>query len=389
MPKIALYSAIDDELTHYELDPADATLRRQATVKTPSFVQYAWPHPTRRYLYVTTSNRGPGLKADVNHVAAYRIDPATGALTSHGESRLLPHRAVHMCVDPAGRYALNAHNLPKSGVTIHRIESDGTLGAQVDQREPLDYGIYPHQVMMAPSGRTTVLVDRGNSPHGGKGEDPGALRSFAFDEGVLSRPHVVAPNRGYGFGPRHVDFHPTKPWLYVSDERQSRLYMFGMPGDRIEAEAAFTRDTLAERAAMQPRQLAGTIHVHPDGQHVYVANRADHTVEFNGREVSGGGENSIAGFRIDPETGEPRLVQHADTHAYHVRTFAFDPSGRIMVAASIKPLAVREGEEVRTVPAALTVFRVAADGTLEFVRKHDVDAAGRTQYWMGIVGLPS
>ncbi|MGZ8197219.1 MAG: hypothetical protein ACXWVP_02620 [Burkholderiales bacterium] len=86
MPKIALYSAIDDELTHYELDPADATLRRQATVKTPSFVQYAWPHPTRRYLYVTTSNRGPGLKADVNHVAAYRIDPATGALTSHGES---------------------------------------------------------------------------------------------------------------------------------------------------------------------------------------------------------------------------------------------------------------------------------------------------------------
>jgi hypothetical protein len=60
-----------------------------------------------------------------------------------------------------------------------------------------------------------------------------------------------------------------------------------------------------------------------------------------------------------------------------------------MVAASIKPLAVREGEEVRTVPAALTVFRVAADGTLEFVRKYDVDAAGRTQYWMGIVGLSS
>jgi hypothetical protein len=241
--------------------------------------------------------------------------------------------------------------------------------------------------MVAPSGRTAVLVDRGNSAHDGKPEDPGALRSFAFDEGMLSRPHVVAPNGGYGFGPRHVDFHPTQPWLYVSDERQSRLYMFRMPDERIEATAAYTRDTLADRANVQPRQLAGTIHVHPGGRFVYVANRADHKIEFRGRKVFGGGENSIAVFGIDARTGEPTLMQHADTHAYHVRTFAFDPSGKIMVAASIKPIAVRDGDEIRSVPAALSLFRVGDDGTLQFVRTYDVGAAGRTHYWMGIVGL--
>ena len=68
--------------------------------------------------------------------------------------------------------------LPASGVTVHRIAGDGTLGAQVKQSKTLDYGIYPHQVMIAPSGRTVLLVDRGNSAAHGKAEDPGALRTF-------------------------------------------------------------------------------------------------------------------------------------------------------------------------------------------------------------------
>lgn len=385
--RIALYSAVDDEITHYEVDVEAATLTRRGTVSAPSFVQYAWPHPSHRYLYVSSSNRGPGLKADVNHISAYRIDEVTGALTPHGVPRPLPHRATHMCLDPAGNYALSAHNLPASGVTVHRIERDGTVGEEIPQRADLEYGIYPHQVRVTPSGRTAVLVDRGNSAAHGKNEDPGALRSFTFGAGVLTNPASVAPNRGYGFGPRHVDFHPSRPWLYVSDERRSQLYMFRMPDERIEAEPAYTRDTLADRANVKRRQLAGTIHLHPGGRYVYVANRADHTVDFNGAKVFGGGENSIAVYAIDPESGEPTLIQHADTRSFHVRTFAFDPGGRLMVAASIKPLAVREGSEVKTVPAALSVFRVGADGKLDFARKYDVETDGKTQYWMGIVGL--
>ena len=341
--KVALYSAVDDELSHYAVDVEQGTLQKRGSLKVPANVQYAWPHPSRRYLYVTTSNRGPGLKADSNHVSGYRIDPASGALAPHGTSQTLPHRAVHMCVDPSGNYALSAHNLPKSGLTVHRIAADGRIDGEVKQPAGLDYGIYPHQVRMAPRAARRLLVDRGNSAEHGKAEDPGALRSFGFDAGVLSAKQVVAPNGGYGFGPRHVDFHPSKPWMYVSDERRSQLYMFRMPGDTLEPEAAFTRDTLADRANVKPRQVAGTIHVHPNGRTVYVANRADHVVDFEGKKVFGGGENSIAVYSIHPETGEPTLIQHADTHSFHVRTFAFDPSGQLMVAASIKPLSVRDG----------------------------------------------
>jgi len=385
--RVMLYSAVDDEVTHFDVDVDAATLTRRSSLRAPSYVQEGWAHPSRQYLYLTTSNRGPGLKADMNHVSAYRIDATTGALAAHGQPMPLPHRAVNVCVDPSGNFAINAHNLPQSGLTVHRINPDGTLGSEVRQPAGLNFGPYPHQVNVPPSGRSVVVVDRGNKAEHGKPEDPGALRSFSFRDGVLSNPAVVAPDGGYGFGPRHVDFHPQKPWMYVSDEKRSLLYMFRMPGDRVEPEAAYTKDALFDRANAKPRQQPSTIHVHPSGRFVYIANRADHTVDYNRKKVFGGGENTITVFEIDPETGEPTPIQYADTHSFHVRTFGFDPSGRLMVAASIKPMKVREGTVVKTVPATLSVFRVGVDGKLDFVRKYDVDAEGKTHYWMGIVGI--
>ncbi len=391
--RAALYSAVGDELTRYEIDVAGAALARRETIKVPAVVQYAWPHPSRRHLYVATSNRGDaaGMSADFNHLSAYLIDPASGALTLHGEPRALPHRAVHICVEPGGGYVLSAHNLPESGITVTRLNDDGSLGPAVAQpastTAALDYGIYPHQVMAAPSGRATILVDRGNNAAKGKPEDPGALRLYRFDKGVHSQPQVSAPNGGYGFGPRHLDFHPTQPWVYVSLERQSQLHVYRMKDDKLEPDAAFVREMLADRANVKPRQNGGTVHVHPNGRFVYLANRADWEVDYQGRKVFGGGENSIAVYTINPATGEPALIQHADTHSYHVRTFALDPTGRLMVTASIKPLAVREGSNVVTVPAALSVFRVGADGKLDFARKYDVATNGKIHYWMGIVGL--
>lgn len=385
--KVILYSAVGEELTHYSVDVDKAELIRRKTIKVPAVVQYAWPHPSMRFLYVATSNRGEGMKADFNHVSALKIDPNDGALAPHGDPQTLRSRAVHICLDRKGTHVLSAHNLPGTGITVNRINSDGTLGPAVNQPDGLDFGKYPHQVMMMPSNRTVILVDRGNDAAGGKPEDPGALRLFTFNDGALSSLASIAPNGGYGFGPRHLDFHPTMPWVYVSLERQSRLDMFRMHGDGLESKAAFSCDTLAEPRNVRPRQLAGTVHVHPNGRYVYVANRADWTVEYAGSKVFGGGENSIAVYAIDQTTGEPKLIQHADTHSLHVRTFAIDPSGRLMVTASIKPLAVREGDKVTTVPAALSVLRVGSDGKLEFVRKYDIETRGKIHYWMGMMGL--
>lgn len=391
MAKVALYSAVGEDITHFDVDVDAATLTRRATLKVPANVQYAWFHPSRRYLYAASSDRGSAhdkKPAASNHLTALRIDAASGALVQHGEHVPLPARAVHICLDGSGRFVLSAHNVPKPGITVNRIDADGTIGERVLQPNALDYGIYPHQVRVMPSDGAAILVDRGNDAEHGKPEDPGALRIYRMDDaGVLSDPDVIAPNGGYGFGPRHMDFHPSLPWAYVSLERQSQLYVYRHDERGMAHEPAYTRDLLADRAGQKPRQLAGTVHAHPNGRFVYVINRNNGTVDFRGQQVFNGGENHVVVFAIDPATGEPNLIQHADTHSYHVRTFAIDPSGRLLVTASITPLAVRRGDEVEIVPAALSVFRIGDDGRLAFVRNYDVPTAGKVHYWMNMVAL--
>jgi 6-phosphogluconolactonase (cycloisomerase 2 family) len=241
---------------------------------------------------------------------------------------------------------------------------------------------------VSPSGKRVWIIDRGNNAQEGKQEDPGAIRSFHFDQGKLTAAEIAAPNQGYDFGPRHADFHPVQPWLYVSDERRNRLYMFRFSDDRIEPMPTYVRETLRHPAETGPRQLAGAIHVHPSGRFVYVANRADGTTDVAGEKVFAGGENNIAVFAIDPHTGEPTLIQHADTHAFHVRTFACDASGRLLVTASVRALALGDEQHVRLIPAALSSFRILDNGQLQFARQYEVEThAGQMQYWMGMVAL--
>jgi 6-phosphogluconolactonase (cycloisomerase 2 family) len=268
---------------------------------------------------------------------------------------------------------------------VHPIRPDSTLGEAVKQVEPLDAGIYAHQIRVAPSNRLAILVTRGNDAEGNKPEDPGALKVFRFNDGQLTRGVSIAPGGGFGFGPRHLDFHPTKPWIYVSRERENRLDLFTFDGDNVAPSSRASITTLAEPGRLRPRQLAGTVHVHPNGRVVYVANRANATIEVAGQRVFAGGENNIAVFGIDRATGEPRPIQHADSHGFHPRTFHIDPSGRLLVAAHILPQQVRDGSAVSTVPPCLSVFRIGADGRLDYVRKYDVDVGGDSMFWMGMV----
>jgi 6-phosphogluconolactonase len=149
------------------------------------------------------------------------------------------------------------------------------------------------------------------------------------------------------------------------------------------------KDTLTEPASGRRGQAVSTIHVHPNGRFVYVANRASGMVDSDGKSVFAGGENSIAVFSINQETGEPTLIQNADTHGIHPRTFSLDAGGKILVVANIMSVPVRTEKGVSILPACLSVFRVNSDGKLDFARKYDIETGGtRTLFWSGLVSLP-
>lgn len=392
--KAVLFASVGPELIQYDLDVAQATLTKRATLTLPANVQEAVLHPSRRHLYIAWSNTGASYgnatpRAAGNHgVTAFKVDAATGALTPDGAPTSLRARPIYVTTDRDGTHLINAYNDP-SGLTVHRLEADGKIGAEVPQTE-LDGGIYGHNVRMFPSNRAVVLVTRGNGPTAQTPEDPGALKIFSYDQGVLKVQASIAPGGGYGFQARHIDFHPSRPWAFLTLERQNMLDVFRVAEASLGDAPLFSKTTLAEPGNVRPGQTASSIHVHPNGRFVYVGNRASATTMVGGVPVAVGGENTIAVFSINQDTGEPVLIQTIDTRGYHPRTFAIDDAGRVLVVGNQSPLAAQEGRTTRQVPANLAVFRIGTDGKLEFARTYDVDAnpsGGRLLFWTGIVSL--
>lgn len=386
--KTVLYANIGPELFLYDVDAEAATLTRRGSAMLPAGVQYAWPHPSKRFFYVASSNGQPGggpvNQGNQHYASAFRVDSTTGALTPHGQQLTLAARPIHLSVDGAGQFAMIAFNDP-SNVIVHRINADGTLGALVPQAQKLDIGIYSHQIRTVPSNRSAILVCRGNNPAGGKGEDPGSLKAFTFKDGQFGNLGSYAPGGGYGFGPRHLDFDPAGRFAFVSLERQNKLYTYGLqPDGALSKDPLFVTESLGEPNNRRPGQGAGTIHVHPNGRFVYQANRNSALTDFQGKKVFAGGENNMAVFSIDARSGEPKLIQNADGHANQLRTFSIDPTGRVLVAAAVNAIPLRDGS---TLPAALVVYRIGNDGKLTFARKYDVDTSKATQFWSGMVTL--
>jgi 6-phosphogluconolactonase len=381
-PPVFLYAATGPELATYDVGAAYGTLIKRSSVTLPFAVQYVWTHPSTRFLYVAWSN---GMQGDRHGITAYRIDRTTGALVPHGQAVEIRHRPVHVTVDANGSHVLVAYNNPSS-LSVHNLNSDGTLGSEVKQPAPIDGGIYAHQIRVHPSNRMVVMVTRGNAPAPGSAEDPGALKIYSYKDGIVTNRQSIAPNGGFGYQPRHIDFHPTQPFMYVNLERQNQVQVYRtVNGESVEPKALFTKDALDAQAASKPQQMTGAIHVHPNGRFVYISNRASGTTLVDGKPVWEGGENTIGVYAIDQKTGEPSRIQNIDSGGMHARTFTLDAVSSLLVAANQNAMTKPDGTHV---PASLAVFRMADDGKLTIVRKYDVDTGqGRSLMWVGFVRL--
>ena len=389
---LPFYASTGPLLTQFDLDVGAAALTRRGAVTLPANLQYAWPHPSGKFLYACASNSQPpsgpvGVAGgDKNHYAiAYRVG-ADGALREHGDRRLLSHQPLHITTD--GKFLFITYNNP-SQITVHRLNGDGSIGDEVPQPAGLDFAIYAHQVRLTPGGKTLTLCARGNDAAATTPEDPGHILVFGIADGRLSNLQSLAPHgQGLGFGPRHLDFSPDGRFVYVSLERQNSLCVYGLNADgTLSAEPLFLKNTLLDPdgKAKHFGQTAGPIHVHPGGRFVYQTNRGSGTIDVDGRKVWNGGENSVAVWKIDPRTGEPTRIQNAPAHGFELRTFTIDPSGKVLIAASTTPLMLADGG---TVSAGLSVWRIGADGKLTFARKYDADTKSGIQFWCGLLTMP-
>lgn len=382
----AVYASVDARLYRIRRDRG-TLVREPRPLILPAQIQEAWQHPSDRWFYVASSDqRTSTARVRHHYLNAFHVD-SSGALQPFGGAIELAWRPIFITVDQRGEYLIAAYSAP-SGISVHRLGADGAPGGAIAQAADLDTGYYAHAVHVMPSNRAVLLVTRGNEPVPAiRTEDPGALFVYGFDGGQLTARQRVAPGGGLAYRPRHADFHPSGRWAYVDLESRNLLHTYAVRADDTLSEAPlFVSSTLASPETPRGGQTTSAVRMHPaHGRTLYVANRGRGTEVFRGERVANGAENTIAVFAVDPQTGEPRRVQTIDTRSIAVRTLALPPDGNTLIAASTKPGYVRARGRLETVPAALTLYDIEADGRLTFRSALPVDTPGETMFWCGVV----
>jgi 6-phosphogluconolactonase len=181
-----------------------------------------------------------------------------------------------------------------------------------------------------------IITDRNNRYAFAADLGADRIYQYALDPvaGHISAEPVHLYDVFAGSGPRHLAFHPSGRWLYVTGELSSTLIVYAYDQD---AGMLFEPKQMSLLPpGFEGENTASEVAVSPDGRFVYAANR---------------GHDSITVFRVGDESGTVTLAGHCATGGSFPRHFALDPSGEWLVAANQK------GD-------SLTSFRVDPDSGL-------------------------
>ncbi|MEZ6144484.1 MAG: beta-propeller fold lactonase family protein [Planctomycetaceae bacterium] len=293
--------------------------------------------PDGRILYVSLRS--------THRVASYCIE--NGGFTPLNEIDV-GGSGTFIATDRTGRFLLSAY-YAEGRVAVHRIEEDGTLGEEV-------------QTIETAKNAHCIVVDRSNRfvfvPHTG----PEKIYQFFLDEntGRLSpnpAGHVDTSDSNAKHEPRHLWFHPTKNYAYVSMEAGSEMGVF-----RFNPERG-TLSPLSDFIPTLPSDFTGDnstadVELTPDGRFAYVSNR---------------GHDSLAGFRIDATSGEAHSLKLPTTPTESTpRSFNIHPNGKWLYAAG-------QGS------GKMIAYRLGDDGELTPMQTLDV---GKSPAWVQVVTTP-
>ena len=300
----------------YHLDLSSGELTYAATVAgtgtdNPSFLTLS---PDNRFLYAV--NEFYKSESPYGTVSAFAIDPVTGHLSYLNQQSTHGTAPCYTCIEPQGRYCLVA-NYETGSLCVLPIRKDGSLGESTDTVQFSGSGPNPdrqegphaHMVVPGPDGDFILAIDLGAD----------RLMTFRLDleRGTLNPAASPWTQLPPGTGPRHLAFHPNRPFVYVISELQSTVTVFRYAKQQGTFEASQIISTLPGDFAGQ--NSGAEIKVAPSGRFVYVTNR---------------GHDSVAIYAVDQETGQLSLVGHEATQGRGPRTFTIDPSGALLLVAN-------------------------------------------------------
>jgi 6-phosphogluconolactonase len=264
----------------------------------PSFLA---THPTRPFLY-SVSEEEEGA------VAAWSVNPATGAMTLLNTQRSYGMHPCHVSVDKTGSFAFAA-NYSSGTVAMFPIKPDGSLAPASDVRQHGGASVNPerqkspnaHQALVDPTNRFVYVCDLGT--------DSVMIYGIDAAEGKLVPRGRVRTQPGAG--PRHMAFHPSGRYAFVINELDNTLnaYAVEQGGGLRELQSV---STLPD--GYTSTSYCADVHVSSDGRFVYGTNR---------------GHDSIAAFAFT--NGVLTALGQTSTGGNWPRNFCLLPSGTTML----------------------------------------------------------
>ena len=253
------------------------------------------------------------VHGDEREVSAFGVDEKTGRLSFLNRQSCAGTNPVDLALDPSERFLVVANHLTSS-LAVLPVDQDGTLGAitQLEQltgptgphcvEQPFSK---PHAIRFDAPGRFVLVPDKGLD----------RVFSFRFADGRLQPAQPPFVTTREGAGPRHLAFHPPKPLAYVVTELDSTLTAYHYAPASGALDPFQIVPTVADTFTGTNR--AAEIAVAPDGRHLYASNR---------------GNDSIAVFALDDDSGRLTLIDITKTGGRTPRFFSIAPGGRRLYA---------------------------------------------------------
>jgi 6-phosphogluconolactonase len=288
-PSIGIYGFAVGTLTSTGSAPAGMA---------PSYIAVA---PSKKFLYASD-------EVEASTITAYAIG-AGGALTKLNTVPTGGKGTAHLAISPDGKWILSA-NYDSDDLSVLALNADGSVGAKSDMQSGCPSA---HNILFDPSGNFVLAACKSDpmvAPTDPK-KDPPRILQFAFAAGKLTASNPAAVM--FGADPRHLTFDASHKHVYAMTEAMNALYWFdydSATGKVSNPQMVSTLDAMAKAGA------GG--HLAFNGGFLYAVNRTD---------------NSIAIFSVDG-TGKPTSVGLQRMGTAWIREFAFDPTGRYLIAGN-------------------------------------------------------